>query len=391
MFDALDRQVLVKGEVVFRNGDIGDCAYLIEYGRIEILIETEAGEKQLALFDQGELFGEIALIDKRPRTATARAIEKTALVPIPRHLVDNLLSKSDPILRHLLTVILERFRNMHGSRPAPAVPISAEDNSRLQQRNALKGEATQKLSLAHGIKRALAQDEFALYYQPICNLSDGHVAGFEALIRWNHPTDGLVPPMDFLWLAEQTGLIVELGLWTLERACRDWPQLRKSTAVENPFVSVNLSPNQLLGENLVGQVKEIMERNHMPPAELKLELTESAVVERPELAMVILNRLVELGSSLALDDYGTGYSGLDHLQRYPIATLKLDRAFIAPLPDSAQSFEIVRSSIGLAHSLGMKVVAEGIETEAVREALLQLGCEYGQGWLFGKPGPLPVL
>lgn len=391
MFDALDRHVLVKGEIVFRNGDMGDCAYLIEYGKIEILIETGAGEKQLALFDRGELFGEIALIDHQPRTATARAVEKTALVPIPRQLVDNLLGKSDPILRHLLTVILERFRNMHSFKPIPALPVTDADNSQLRQRDALKGEATQKLSLAHGIKRALAQDEFALYYQPICNLSDGRVAGFEALIRWNHPTDGLVPPMDFLWLAEQTGLIVELGLWTLERACRDWPLLRQNTAVENPFVSVNLSASQLLGESLVGEVKDIIERYNMPPAELKLELTESAVVERPELAMTILNRLVELGSSLALDDYGTGYSGLDHLQRYPIATLKLDRAFIAPMLGSPQSFEIVRSSIALAHSLGMKVVAEGIETEEVREALLRLGCEYGQGWLFGKPSPLEIL
>ena len=388
MFDSLDRHILVKNEVVFRNGDMGDCAYLIETGSIEILAETDAGEKRLALFEKGELFGEIALIDQQPRTATARALEKTTLVPIQRRLVENLLSKSDPILRHLLLVVLERFRNARGPQSRE---LSAEEEVRKKQREAVKGEATQKLSLAHGIKRALAQDEFELYYQPICNMDDRRVAGFEALIRWHHPTDGLVPPMEFLWLAEQTGLIQELGLWTLERACRDWPELRQCTSVENPFVSVNLSASQLLGAHLVDQVRGIMERHAMPPAELKLELTESAVVENPELAMEILNRLVELGSSLALDDYGTGYSGLDHLQRYPIATLKLDRAFIAPMLNSAPSFEIVRSSVGLAHTLGMKVVAEGIETDDVREALQQLGCEYGQGWLFGKPVPLATL
>lgn len=183
----------------------------------------------------------------------------------------------------------------------------------------------------------------------------------------------------------------ELGLWTLDRACRDWQLLRKHTAVESPFVSVNFSASQLLGECFADDVKDIVKQYNMPPSELKMELTETVVVESPELAMIILNKIIEQGITLALDDYGTGYSSLDSLQRYPLATLKLDRGFIAPMLDSEQSFAIVRSSIELAHSLGMKVVAEGIETQDVSDALLQLGCEYGQGWLFGKPAPLEKL
>jgi len=391
MFDEFDKRILLANEVVFRNGDVGDCAYLIETGRVEILLETDTGEHRLGMIEKGELFGEVALIDQHPRTATARAIEQTVLIPIQRRIVDNLLSKSDPILRHLLLVILERFRNKQGSIPGSLGTLTHEDSFRMQQRNAVKGEATGNISLAHDITRALARDEFELHYQPICNLSDGKIAGYEALIRWHHPEHGVIPPMDFLWLAEQTGLILDLGLWTLERACRDWPSLREHTAVASPFVSVNLSASQLIAERLVEDIRDIMSRHAMPPAELKLELTETVVVERPELAMTILNRLTALGSTLALDDYGTGYSSLEHLQRYPIATLKIDRGFIAPMQDSAQSFEIVSSSIALAHSLGMKVVAEGIETEGVREALLQLGCEYGQGWYFGKPGALEKL
>lgn len=388
MLDTLDRQVLVKNEIIFRNGDAGDCAYLIEDGQVEIFIETEVGEQRVGLIGKGELFGEIALIDHEPRTATARVVEKTILIPIPRQLVDNLLKKSDPILRHLLSVILERFRNSRSTDPLSKSRITEEHHSRMQQRIAVKGEATQKLSLAHDIKRALSRNEFQLYYQPICNLDDGKIAGYEALIRWNHPTNGLVMPMDFLWLAEQTGLMTELGLWTLEQACRDWPLLRKHTSVETPFVSVNFSASQLLGGFFANDVKEIVERNNMPPSELKMELTETVVVESPEMAMIILNKIIELGITLALDDYGTGYSSLDSLQKYPLATLKLDRGFIAPMLASEQSFAIVRSSIELAHSLGMKVVAEGIETQDVSDALLQLGCEYGQGWLFGKPVPL---
>jgi EAL domain-containing protein (putative c-di-GMP-specific phosphodiesterase class I) len=382
MLDKLYREVFIGGQSVFCAGDVGDCAYLIEEGAVEIVVSEQGREQRIGLLSKGELFGEIALIDRQPRTATVRALERTVLIPIHRKLVEELLEKSDPILRHLLLTILERYRinQNHGATSA--------DVQLTSQRNALKGEATQKLSLAHGITRALAQNEFELYYQPICSLADGRIAGFEALIRWHHPTDGLIPPMDFLWVAEQTGLIHELGLWTLERACRDWPELSRCTDYPVPFVSVNLSAIQLTGATLVDDVRSIIANHRMPPAQLKLELTETVMVEHPEVAQDILKRLMELGSQLALDDYGTGYSGLDHLQRYPIGTLKLDRAFIAPMLDSPQSMEIVRSSIELAHSLGMNVVAEGVETEAVSARLTALGCEFGQGWLFGKPLPL---
>ncbi|OGT04268.1 MAG: hypothetical protein A3F73_08090 [Gallionellales bacterium RIFCSPLOWO2_12_FULL_59_22] len=387
MFDELDREVFAAGELIFEAGDAGDCAYLIEAGSVEIFIPDQGAERKVSSMAKGEMFGEIALIDHQPRTATVRAAEKTVLVPVRRKLLDGLLEKSDPILRHLLLVILERFRSKQGGAAKPA-PETEDSLAQTANRSNLKGTATQNLSLAHGITRALARDEFELYYQPICNLADGNIAGFEALIRWHHPTDGVIQPMDFLWLAEQTGLIRELGLWTIERACRDWPVLRQYSDFRLPFVSVNLSPNQLTCESLVDDVKAIIARHNMLPTELKLELTETVMVEHPDMALRILDRLIELGSSLALDDYGTGHSGLNHLQRYPIGTLKIDRAFIEPMMNSAQSLEIVRSSIDLAHSLGMNVVAEGVETGLTRKKLLQLGCDFGQGWHFGKPAAL---
>ena len=390
MFDELNREVFAAGEQIFKVGDAGDCAYLIEAGSVEIFVLDQGVERKVSAMGKGEMFGEIALIDHQPRTATVRAAEKTVLVPVRRDMVDELLDKCNPILRHLLMVILERFRGKQGGSAQPA-PDTEDSLAQAASRNSLKGEATQKLLLAHGITRALACDEFELYYQPICNLADDNIAGFEALIRWHHPTDGVIQPMDFLWLTEQTGLIRELGLWTIERACRDWPTLRQYSDFKHPFVSVNLSPNQLTCESLVDDVKAIIARHNMPPAELKLELTETVMVEYPEMALRILDRMVELGSSLALDDYGTGHSGLDHLQRYPIGTLKIDRAFIEPMISSAQSMEIVRSSIGLAHSLGMNVVAEGVETGLVRKKLLELGCDFGQGWHFGKPATLQDL
>jgi len=390
MFDELDREIFAAGEQIFKIGDAGDCAYLIEEGSVEVFGVNQGIEQMIFSMGKGEMFGEIALIDHRPRTATVRAAEQTVVVAIKRKLVENLLEKSDPILRHLLLVILERFRGKQDNAIQPAISTAAEQEQS-NRRNALKSVATQKLSLVHGITRALTHEEFQLYYQPICNLADGHVAGFEALIRWHHPTDGIIPPMDFLWLAEQTGLIRELGLWTLERACRDWPTLKQYTNYESPFVSVNLSPNQLTSESLLDDVNAIIARHHMTRKELKLELTETVIVEYPEIALRILDRLIESGSSIALDDYGTGHSGLDHLQRYPICTLKLDRAFIAPMLESTQSMQIVQSSIDLAHSLGMNVVAEGIETKDVGDKLLELKCDYGQGWHYGRPAALADL
>lgn len=390
LFDELDREVFSGGQVIFKSGDAGDCAYLIEEGVVEILVVKQGDDHRIRSIGKGELFGEVSLIDYQPRTATVRAVERTVLVPIPRKLMEQLLEKSDPILRHLLLVILERFRNRNdgSSLSATSAFVAPEQ---LKRRSVVKGEATQKLSLAHGMKRALTHEEFQLYYQPICNLADGCVAGFEALIRWHHPTDGPLPPDDFLWIAEQTGLIHEICLWTLERACRDWHTLRKFSDYKTPFVSVNLSPSQLSNEMLVEDVKTIMAGQNMNPAELKLELTETVIVDQPEVAAKILQNLIDLGCSLALDDYGAGHSGLRHLQRYPLGTIKIDCAFVEPILASAQSLEIVRSSVALGHSLGMNVVAEGVESEGVRAKLLEMKCDFGQGWYFGRPATLQEL
>lgn len=384
MLNNLNRIEVEAGSILFSEGDPGDCAYLIEEGSIEIFVGKGSQSRQVNIIGKGELFGEVALIDHQPRTASARAVNKATLIPISRTMVNELLEKTDPIVRHLLLVILERYRNKGGTVAA----TTEEQLSVARKRNALRGEATQKITLANDIARALEKDEFELFYQPICDLKSEHVAGYEALIRWHHPLQGMISPLDFLWLAEQTGQIRELGLWTLKRACRDWPVLRRSTHYPRPFVSVNLSPSQLTEPRFVEDVKTVMQQYQMSPGELKLELTETVIINNPELALKLLRQITLLGSSIALDDFGTGHSGLDSLNRYPIGTMKIDRAFISQIHDSAHSREIVQTSIKLAHSLGMDVVAEGIETREIHAQLLALQCNYGQGWLYGKPVPL---
>lgn len=375
MLQNLHRAIFAAGETIFKEGDSGDCAYLIEEGSVEVCVSNIQHSK----IGKGELFGEIALIDQQPRTATIRAIDNTVLIPIRRKLIEELLEKTDPVIRHLLLVILERYRNKRNQ------PAFNPTQTATFKRDTLRGAATQQLRLSHDISRALNNEEFEMHYQPICDLSSGCIAGFEALIRWHHPTEGMMPPMDFLWVAEQTGQIREIGLWTLERACRDWPTLRQHTNFRAPFVSVNLSPSQLTGDRFVDDVKALISQHKMPAPELKLEMTETIIISNPELALQLLSRLTDSGSTLALDDFGTGNSSLEALQRYPIGTMKIDRAFVSQMLTSPQSAKIVRASISLAHSLKMDVVAEGIETEDERLALLEHGCNFGQGWLFGKP------
>jgi len=377
----LHRETYPAGSFIFRQGDPGDCAYLIEEGCVEVSVNGVA-QAQLR---KGELFGEVALLDKQPRTGTVRATENAVVIPIPRVLVGELLQKTDPVVRHLLLIILERFRSVYG--PSGFEPT----RTTAFMRDSTRSVATQHLTLGRDMLEALHEGQFELFYQPICELSGGRPVGFEALVRWHHPTAGTISPLDFLGLAEQMGQIHQIGLWTLERACLDWPVLRARIDYPRPFVSVNLSPSQLAGEGFVRAVKEIVHGHGMSPIELKLEMTETVVIDRPERALELLGMLTQMGSTLALDDFGTGYSSLDALHRYPFGTMKIDRCFIGQMLGTPRIAKIVHSSIELAHALNMDVVAEGVETEAERSALGALGCDYGQGWLFGRPASLKAI
>lgn len=266
MLEQLHRQRFAVGTEIFKEGDEGDCAYLIEEGCVEVCIAVDGVERRVSLLGQGELIGEVALVDRQPRTATVRAVEEAVLVPIRRDLVDELLEKTDPVIRHLLRVVLERFRTTQSGLSGRSDNRGNELLEYPRPLDHLHATATRQLALAEDIAHALATNQFEMHYQPICVLNDGRVAGFEALIRWRHPREGMISPLDFLWLAEQTGQIRAIGLWTLERACRDWPRLRQVTDFATPFVSVNLSANQLTGDHFVHDVKLILERHHMTAA-----------------------------------------------------------------------------------------------------------------------------
>lgn len=251
-------------------------------------------------------------------------------------------------------------------------------------RPALKIAASDMMSLEQDLKKALEREEMQLVYQPIVRLEDRTVAGFEALLRWDHPKRGRIAPSEFIPAAEQSGQIVALGLFALEKAARQLAAWHEAVAGgERLFMSVNVSNRQLLRHDLLNDVKAVLSRTMLPKGALKLELTESLVMENPEFAAQVLNRLKELGAGLALDDFGTGFSSLSYLQRLPADTLKIDQSFLKGAPRNRQI--ILKSIITLAHDLGMDVVAEGAETEAEAEELQRLGADYAQGFLLGAP------
>jgi EAL domain-containing protein (putative c-di-GMP-specific phosphodiesterase class I) len=216
-------------------------------------------------------------------------------------------------------------------------------------------------------------------------LQDRTIAGFEALVRWHHPRLGRLAPSDFIPLAEETGLIVDLGMFVLERSARELSAWQQALDVDPPiFVSVNVSSRQLLRHDLLADVKSVLTRCPVRRGTLKLELTESLVMENPEYAAQMLTRIRELGAGLSLDDFGTGYSSLSYLQRFPFDTIKIDKSFVHQNGKGARPV-ILRSMVSLAHDLGMEVVAEGAESESDVIELFQLGCEFAQGYAFGHP------
>src|SRR5260221_8574326 len=236
------------------------------------------------------------------------------------------------------------------------------------------------------LRFAIERDEFELYYQPIVSLDTASLSGFEALVRWNHPQRGLVPPNEFIPVSENTGLIIPMTVKILHQACSQVVKWQKFSNSSSPLsIAVNLSGKHFGHPALVDQINSVIKDTGIDPASLKLELTESAVMENAEAAIQMLKQIKETGVRVSIDDFGTGYSSLSYLHRFPIDLLKVDRSFVSAMDNNTENGEIVRTVIALAKALNLKVVAEGIESIHQFHQLRILGCEYGQGYLFSKP------
>ncbi len=252
---------------------------------------------------------------------------------------------------------------------------------------AMRSSEIPRLEIETDLRRAVKSgNEFVLFYQPIMALNVHKVAGFEALIRWHHPTRGLVGPGDFIGIAEDTGLIVQIGRWVLEEACAQLRRWRDEGIVDRKiFMSINVSSRQLTDDSLIEDVAQCLSRYDLEPNCIKLEVTESLLMEDPKAAVEILNELKTLRVQLSIDDFGTGYSSLSYLHKFPFDYLKVDQSFVSQMTHDVEIKEIVRTIIGLAHGLNMDVVAEGVEDEETAKGLLRLGCHLVQGYLYSRP------
>ena len=248
--------------------------------------------------------------------------------------------------------------------------------------------AVRTLSLAQDLSSAVDSDQLELFYQPLIALDGLVMTGYEALIRWRHPRLGLVNPAEFIPLAEKTGLIHRIGQWVLHRAVADWAELRpfcRDDAQHRPYVSINLSAPELASSTIVNSIRDRLKQYRMNPAELRIELTETVIIQNMEAVSHSVQQLRDLGTGIALDDFGTGYAGLDYLQTLPFTCLKIDRSFVQQIHQSDRSVHIIRAALELARSMGLSTIAEGIEDAATGELLASMGCSHAQGFYYARP------
>lgn len=359
-----------SGDVIFLQGDVAHFAYIIEYGKVEIHIEDEVVET----LQKGDLFGEMGILDQQPRSTSARALGSLVLLQVEAKQITERLSQADPIIKSLLHVLLRRFRSLlpHEKGFNPNTLLSKVES--LVEESGLS-----KIKLESELKNAIENDEIQTVFQPINRINSGKVAGFEVLSRWQHPTKGMIPPFEFITLAEETRLILEAGHLVFKQACELLTRLP-----DQFFVSVNVSPRQLDNDDFLNQVTHMMKQHSINPDRLSLEITETIVVDT-DAAKKWIAKCKELGFSVCVDDFGTGYSGIQQLVEMDFDVLKVDQTFIKNMFENQKYSAVIQSIARLAADLEIIMVAEGVEHEYQYRALKLLGFNYGQGYYFGKP------
>ncbi|WP_234910567.1 EAL domain-containing protein [Rhizobium rhizogenes] len=373
----IDRYKLVNDTLGFA---AGDNILIALTRRLRRLMKPQDTLARLS----GDQFGLILVSERDPAKVAdfADAISKAIMVPINFANREIILTASVGLTSWVdqqenaagmlsdAELAMYRAKRAGGNRVEPFQP-------------AFRSFGTDRLQLETDLRRAVERKELSLVYQPIVRLEDAEIAGFEALMRWEHPKRGNIPPSEFIPIAEASDIIGPLGMFALEQATNDLKAWQRQTGDLPLFVSINLSSVQLLNNELYDDIRALLAKTHCDPGRIKLELTESQVMENPEQARLVLDKLRDAGIGLALDDFGTGYSSLAYLTRFPFDTIKLDKAMVRD--DSDKKAVLLRSVISMARELNMRVVAEGIESEEDALELAKIGCSYGQSFIFGPP------
>lgn len=377
------------GEIFIRQGEPGKAAYIVESGQVEIFIDKPDATQQLVgKRGPGTLIGEMALIDDDMRTANVRAIEDCKLIEITRDDFNRRLKNTDAVMQMVMRVLMTRYRDTlfrsEIVRESLGWPPPEEVELKLMQET----KTIDNLRLEGEFKAALTNGQLSLNYQPIVDLRNGHILGFEALMRWNHPEKGFISPAVFIPMAEETGLIIEASKWALKESCRALKRM-ESHVGQNPdlYMSVNFSAKDFAEESFLDDLYQIISASDVVPTQIQLEITEGLLMSQPENAKQTLELCRKAGLKIAIDDFGTGYSSLSYLHTYPIDTLKIDQSFVRDMLKNNVSRELVKSIITLGKNLGMQITAEGVEEKEEGLTLRDMGCENAQGYYFAKPMP----
>lgn len=381
------RKIFKAGDVIMRQGDVGDCAYIIEKGRVEILLEKEDGRIQhVGTRGEGTIIGEMAIVDNEPRIATIKALEECSLLEITKDDFSRRLNTADPVLQITAQVILTRYRDMLTRASILNDDTGYPTPEDLERGYVEQSNAVESIKMANDFRAAIGTDQLTLHYQPIMNLDTGQVDGFEALMRWNHPENGPISPAVFIPIAEETGLIVEASRWALREACRALKRMEGRAGLDRDlFMSVNFSSTDFAEENFLDQLYTILSETDVAPSKIHLEITERLLMNQPQNAKETLTLCRKAGLGIAIDDFGTGYSSLSYLHYYPIDTLKIDQSFVRNMLQDKTSMELVKSIVALGKNMNMKTIAEGVEQGEEAEILRALGCEHAQGYYFSRP------
>lgn len=377
-----------KDQIVFHEGDTGDCAYIIEKGRVLIYLNKDQEEIPITILGQGEIFGEMALIDSQPRSTSVRALEDVRLAIVTKQQVLERVATADKVVQLLMRVLLKRLRRRNA---ASTKPMELTESESTGIGNDATKSALDQLKLENQIFQAFQNKEFELFYQPIVNLKSKEITGCEALLRWNSPSLGLISPNLFIDVIENSSMVIPIGHWIISQALKDLNKIQdhlknknKNKVSDNFMMSINISGRQFTHSDFTNDLEDLREKHGVQTQNIKLEMTERVMMEGT-IALDTLKKCQQQGYAISIDDFGTGFSSLQYLTQMPISYIKIDRCFVMKILNDAKSKAVVSSIIHLAHAMDLEVIAEGIENNEEALVLETLGARYGQGYLFSKP------
>ncbi len=376
------------GEIIMTQGDVGHCAYFIQDGKVEIIVEKATGELLcMGTRGAGSIIGEMAIVDDQPRSATIRALENCNLLEISKEDFSRGVRTANPIVRLVSQVIVMRYRDiLRRSHTLLSDVGDALSLELLEREYAKQSNVLEVIKLANDFKQALTRGQLFLQYQPIVDLNTTEVIGFEALMRWNHPEDGIISPDEFIPMAEDSGLIVEATEWAFQESCLALKRIEQELSPSKAmFMSVNFSATDFEEVNFFDKFSAIMKKTDTRPERIHLEITERLLLQQPTNVKITLQKCRDAGMGVAIDDFGTGYSSLSYLHEYPINILKIDRSFVQKMSNDLLSRGLIKSILSLSENMGMKIIAEGVETLDEVQLLREMNCSIAQGYFFSKP------